>query len=282
MKLYKYLIFWFIAVFLNQFCFAQENTSLPQVIPPSPEADDAGNSMYKTYEYGVGSKTLFIPQSALTAGYEAMSYQTRVLPCIGARRNGGSSIRNYAWGSYRKRIYTGNILPENSEIAADPVFYSNIKEYDGTISSHKEKTRYTFDRVGPQYVLGSLTGPSYPITNITAGLWQNLPEYSFNFSNPSMDSDPYFNSRYHISEFNLWESDTLTKTGIYKHTGGETADSDYQILKEVNNTYMDTPTDSFSGVCIVKGVEMEEEDLSSCILHLPNLPSITIFYILSI
>lgn len=198
--------------------------------------DPNGSVTYKTYKYGsnengygdLNSYNVIIP----SVGMQYMANEKRY---ITSTANSGQP-----YVGYRTRVYSSEFLPEISEVANEPIFYSTVTQYDGTLDANVGKTVFYYGGMtyyGTFHHLAQLPLPAYP------------PAHSiYSFGDWAID---YSLAKPHIDEFNYWRGVQLQHQDSYKNNGG----NNYSILKSTSYTYKNTPTDTLKGLHVFQYID---------------------------
>jgi YD repeat-containing protein len=176
--------------------------------------DGEGNTYYKTYDYGDFGYVSLEPK------VECLSYENRYV-YFGL---GGFSP---GWGgTYRERVFTSSFLPDLEFLASQPIIYPEVTEYHGTETVNTGKTVYTYNyRLVTPRPLQTQQSPSGDMPGINM-------------------------IRYHVGEYNLWDTPMLEHKLDYKRTGQ--VENPYQLVKSFVNHYEEAESQSIAGLHVVR------------------------------
>ena len=206
--------------------------------------DSNGNNYYKTYKYGYGE-----------SGYGTYRYNRILIGDMSSEKRHFTGLDNYASAtteSFRKRVYSSEFLPEIADKAGLPVYYEQVTEYDGTVTSNKGKAVYTYNVPPDIMSVTDYPTPAFPYSTPYPYQWLDFSQFSSDNQIP----------RRHIYSWYPWKTAELQSTDFYRNNGNNT----YTIIKKISNGYTRTETETVRGTHVYKFLEFgtgENKDISN-------------------
>ena len=198
-----------------------------------------GNVSYKTYKYPTGTISI-IPQS----NYQYRSYERRIFPNY--RPADSWQVPSENAYSYRQRVYSSDISPDLQTYFNQPVFYSYVEEFDGTLISNDGKTRYSYEKPTSGGSFSSMSHPTFSSNT--------YPGSSF-YANVNQD---YYATDNYIYSLNIDNTPRLTSVFSFKNVGGD----DYQSVSNTTYNYTLSSNDVLRDLKIVRYIEFGNSSLN--------------------